>query len=249
MDLPPLDCHAHVSPDVSSRQLAQLGSAVVFAMTREPIEAAEAAKRYDDNLLWCCGAHPAFVAGGGEVDLDQFTRRSKRFAVVGEIGLDRRSGNLERQKQVLAGILDRIQNEPVLVSIHSSGSSSEIVELLRRRPRQGLILHWFSGRPAEVDQLLSIGCYFSVNTAMRRELLKAVPLDRLLPETDFPVARKRTGARPGDTAQLEILLGEIHQAQPLELRRQFYRNLRRISIETGAIDRMPAHLSDKLLAA
>lgn len=249
MELPLLDCHAHVSPSVTDRQLAQLGQAIVFTMTREPAEAVEATRRYDSNLLWGCGAHPSFVARNGSVDLDQFARRTKRFAVVGEIGLDRRSGNLQLQQEVFSGILDHIRDEPVLLSLHSAGCTAETLQILRQHRRPGVIMHWFTGSPAEADELLSLGCYFSANTAMRREMLETLPLDRLLPETDYPVARKRTGAKPGDTGALESLLADIHGNDPGDVRRQFYRNLRRISVESGAIDRMPMHLSDLLLTA
>ncbi len=249
MELPPLDCHAHVSPSVTDRQLTRLGQAIVFAMTRDPEEAIEATKRCDKSLLWSCGAHPSFVARSGSIDLDQFARRTKRFAIVGEVGLDRRSGNVPLQQDVLGGILDRVQDEPVLVSLHSAGCTSEMLQILRERRRPGLIMHWFTGSQAEADELLSLGCYFSVNTAMRREMLQELPRDRILPETDYPVARKRTGVRPGDTEALETLLAEIHGTQPEEMRRQFYRNLRRISVETGAIDRMSTHVSDLLLTA
>ena len=249
MELPPLDCHAHVSPGVTDRQLAQLGPAIVFAMTREPSEAAEATRRFDSSLLWSCGAHPSFVARGGSVDLDQFSRCTKRFAVVGEIGLDRRSGNLQLQQEVLSGILDHVRDEPVLLSVHSTGCTSETLRILSHHRRTGVIMHWFTGTRAEADELLAIGCYFSVNTAMRREILEAVPRDRMLPETDYPVARKRTGSKPGDTEALESVLAEIHGTDPGSVRRQFYRNLRRVSVETGAVDRMPTHVSNLLLLA
>lgn len=249
MALPSLDCHAHLSPSVTDRQLSQLGTAIVFAMTREPAEAAEATRRRDHNILWGCGAHPSYVARGGAVDVDQFAHRAKGFAIVGEIGLDRRSGNLLHQAEVFSALLDRLKDEPVLMSVHSAGCTAEIAKILEQHRPQGVIMHWFTGRAREADELLSLGCYFSVNTAMRRETLAALPVDRLLPETDFPVARRRTGSKPGDTGQLETLLAEIHGSDPAHVRRQFYRNLRRISVETGAIDRMPMHMTDLLLAA
>lgn len=77
------------------------------------------------------------MAGGGEVDVEQFARSAQRFAVVGEVGLDRRSGNLDRQAAVFAAILDALRGEPVLLSVHSAGCSSEVVELIRRSRRLG----------------------------------------------------------------------------------------------------------------
>jgi len=38
-ELPPLDCHAHIAPDVTASQLDGLGSALIFAVTRSLDEA------------------------------------------------------------------------------------------------------------------------------------------------------------------------------------------------------------------
>lgn len=249
MDLPPLDCHAHISIDVTERQLGNLGNAVIFGMTRSPAEAFEATQRYDKNVVWACGAHPAFVASGGEVSLDQFARRVDQFALVGEVGLDRRSGNLERQIELFKGLLDRVEKLSVLVSIHSAGCSSEIVQELAPRDNNGSILHWFTGTIGEAAQLVRSGCYFSVNSVMKRSILETLPLERVLPETDFPVANKRTGSKPGDTRSIEAILAEIHNRDQREIRNQLYRNLRRISVASGAIDRMPVHLVELLMLA
>lgn len=249
MNFPPLDCHAHISVGVTNPQVKALGDAIIFGMTRNPSEAGDATKRYDPNILWGCGAHPAFVAGGGEVSMEQLERRAKRFAVIGEIGLDRRSGNLPRQEQVFEQLLETMSGEPVLLSVHSAGCSREVIAILRHTENLGVLMHWFTGTPEDVVQLLDFGCYFSVNAAMPRSLLQCIPLDRVLPETDFPVARKRTGSKPGDTDSIERTLAEIHGLRQGHIRGQFYRNLRRVSVETGAIDRMPSHLVDRLMLA
>lgn len=249
MDLPAIDAHAHIDTTVTARQLGALGSAIILAMTREPAEAAAALRRNDRNILWACGAHPAYVAKGGDVDLAQFARRVSGFAVVGEVGIDRRSGNVDRQTEVFVALLDAIRDEPVLVSVHSAGCTAEVLEVVRSYSRPGLIAHWFNGTHEQAAELVSLGCYFSVNTVMRREILDALPLDHVLPETDFPVARRRTGARPGDVQPIERLLCDMHDLTRESLRRQMLRNLRRISLSSGALDRMPLHVAEQLLMA
>jgi TatD DNase family protein len=251
MNLPPLDCHAHISVGVTDRQLAALNPSIVFAMTRSPDEAFEATQRYDRNVLWACGAHPAYIATGGEFEIETFARRAKRFALIGEVGLDRRSGNLERQRDVFDSILRFAIDQPVLVSVHSAGCSVDVVKSIERLGEvpQGLIMHWFSGSTEEAKRLVRLGSYFSVNTAMRDEVLAVLPLERLLPETDFPVARKKTGAQPGDTGALESKIGALAGLSPEQVRSQFYKNLRRIAMGSGAIDRMPSHLVEMLLLA
>lgn len=248
MSLPTLDCHAHVSASVTDSQIRALGNTIVFAMAREPSEADDAAHRRDRNIIWSCGAHPAYVASQGNFDIDKFAHRSSQVAVVGEIGLDRRSGKLSRQEEVLDSIFSRLRSEPLLFSIHSSGCTEETIDLLIRHRPKGPIIHWFSGEPKDVDRFLTLGCYFSVNSAMRQEILSAIPFDRVLPETDFPATRNRTGKRPGDTLQVEYMLANIYGVEPPKVRHQVYRNLRRVSLSSGAIDRMTPYVADLLLA-
>ncbi len=54
-----------------------------------------------------------------------------------------------------------------------------------------IIFHWFSGSSAQLKRARDLGCFFSVNAFMLqtkrgREYAKAIPLDRLLIETDLP---------------------------------------------------------------
>jgi TatD DNase family protein len=168
---------------------------------------------------------------------------------VGEVGLDRRAGKLQDQIRVLRAVFSAISGEPVLVSVHSAGCTAEIVELVREMPHPGIILHWFLGSAEVVRRAVAAGCYFSVNGAMSDEALRQIPLDRMLPETDFPsTVRSGGGSRPADTAHLEHRLAEL-LSQPVErLRWSWYRNLRAVALASGALERLPATLADQLLA-
>ena len=245
--LPLLDCHAHIAPDVTSRQLARLGSAIIFAVTRSPAEATKVSSRLDRHVVWGCGLHPSFVAKGGDADLSTFLRQLHHFAFVGEVGLDRRSGHIERQTQVLAQVLEAVAGQPVLLSLHSNGCVDELLDLLEAHPHDGYVLHRFVGDELQLERALGLRCYFSVNIAMPDELLARIPLDRLLPETDYPALRRSKGGLPGDTQRLEANIARLLGLEILEVRRAWYRNLRKISLSTGAIDRMPRDLADLLV--
>lgn len=247
--LPPLDCHAHLSTRVTAEQLSRLGSALILAMTRNPTEAVEATRRWDRRIIWACGAHPSQVAKGLGVDAPLFAKRAEKFAIVGEIGLDRRSGALSLQVETFDRLLQVLREQPVLMSIHSSGCTLEVGALLEKHRPPGAIMHWFTGRPEQVRQFLDLGCYFSTNTAMADQLLASIPLDRLLPETDFPTRAKRTGTQPGDVVALEERLAALHGTSPEQMRRQFYWNFRRLAVSSGAIDRLNDYVTDLLLSA
>ncbi|MBX8785689.1 TatD family deoxyribonuclease, partial [Ochrobactrum sp. GRS2] len=53
------------------------------------------------------------------------------------------------------------------------------------------VFHWFSGSPTEARRAAKLGCMFSINDRMlhgskTQSLLKAIPLQLMLTETDGP---------------------------------------------------------------
>lgn len=245
-DLPALDCHAHIAPDVKPRQVHDLGPTVTFAMTRSLAEARHVARRTDHQLVWGLGVHPGVPAALDDYSPDTFRRAHPHFAVVGEVGLDRR-GPAPAQRAVFDSILDELQGQPVLISVHSTGRIDAVLDAVEHRPHPGLILHWFTGNPDQVARAVHLGCFFSINAAMTDENLHYVPEDRWLPETDFPSSRKRTGAaKPGHTHSLEERLAVLHDSPITDVRLRAYENLRAIAHASGALRRLPDTLATLL---
>lgn len=244
--LPPFDCHAHIAPDITKPQLDRLGGAHVFAMTRSLAEASYALTRSDSTLTWAVGAHPGRPEALARYDPRQFRCVASRFAAVGEVGLDRR-GAQRKQEQVFDDVLKACAELPVLISVHSTGRTREVVERIEQHALRGVILHWFLGTHDERARAVAAGAYFSVNTAMPAALMETLPRDRVLPETDFP-AKKVEAALPGDTHPLEIQLSAIWKEPAEVVRHTLWRNLRAISMASGAIDKVSDPLADLLLS-
>jgi TatD DNase family protein len=249
-DLPPLDCHAHIAPDVTSSQIKALRGAVVFAVTRTPAEAhAASRRRRDDRLVWGAGVHPGVPKALATFDPVRFRVSLQQTCLIGEVGLDRR-GDIERQQSVLTQILEASQDASVLLSLHSAGRTGMLLDLLADHPHPGIILHWFLGSSTERQRAIDLGAYFSVNAAMPDDILAALPLKRLLPETDFPASRARTGAsRPGHIDRLEERLALLHGIETQQVRRHFWQNLRALATRTCVLDRLPEHIADLALEA
>lgn len=224
-DLPPLDCHAHIAPDVTPAQLRTLNGAYIFAMTRTLAESSAAIRRADPTLSWGVGAHPGRADALAQWDPREFHRQLERTFLVGEVGLDRQ-GSRESQRKVFQALLELTAQAGALLSIHSTGRHLEVLDLLRQIPQKGAILHWFTAETPQVEQACDLGCYFSVNAAMTDEQLMRIPPNRLLPETDFPSSRRRTRAsKPGDIAYLEQRLSHLHSRPAGMIRASWYRNL------------------------
>ncbi len=247
--LPALDCHAHVATDVTDDQLRGLGDATVFAVTRSLDEAAAASRRTDANLVWGCGVHPGVRAAVAAFDAKAFAARLDEFALVGEVGLDRRSGHLDEQTRVFRAVLSAVREAPVLMSVHSAGCATEVTTLVEQARHPGMILHWFLGDASAVRRAADAGCYFSVNAAMSDAVLRQLPPDRLLPETDFPSTRRKGGgSRPGDVSNLERRVATLLAESAESVRWRWYRNLRSAALASGALERLPDALADRLMA-
>lgn len=244
--LPALDTHAHIAPDVTADQVAALGHAHVLAMTRTLDEAEAVRARRDAPLTWALGVHPGRPDALKAFDLDRFKGLLGSFAIVGEIGLDKR-GSLEVQTKVLGDVLRACHDAPVLVSIHSAGRVSATVDLLQAVAVHAPVLHWFLGSESDLAIAVQSGAYFSVNAAMSRDLVRAIPADRVLTESDFP-ARGTRAQRPGDVAAVEKMLAEAWGVPQDVARYRVWVNFKRLLIASGAIDRVSDALADHALS-
>jgi TatD DNase family protein len=161
-------------------------------------------------------------------ELDILAHSISETRLIGEVGLDgspQHRNYFGQQREVFARVLTTAQaiGRRVL-TIHSRRAARDTIEMIEKHttPDRVLsILHWFSGSPAEVTRAAECGCYFSINTAMLdstrgHALLKKMPLERLLTETDSPftrIADRRT--LPWDVVlvveALATLLGRTNQ--------------------------------------
>ncbi|SEB08914.1 TatD family hydrolase [Leifsonia sp. 21MFCrub1.1] len=243
-NFPALDCHAHVAHDVTKAQVNSLEGAIVFAMTRSLNEFRAASNNRQPGMVWAIGAHPGNSTSLDQWSEERFLQLAKQSPIIGEVGLDRR-GDLETQVRIFREIL--INAGASLISVHSTGRTRQVIDALEKNGHPGVILHWFLGNPDEVSRATAMGCYFSINAAMSDAQLTALPLDRVLPETDFPSSRSRTRARvPGDVLALEKTVARLTRRDVGEVRKLWYRNLRRLSLQAEVVHRLPAGLAAAL---
>lgn len=151
-----------------------------------------------ETVLPSIGLHPWYVANRSEKWKQTFERLlDSANCAVGEIGLDRWMENpdLSAQEEVFITQLRMAAERNLPVSIHCLKAWGRLDEILRREPRPaaGFLLHSYGGPLEMVRGFAELGGYFSLSgyfahprKARRREVFKAVPIDRLLLETDAP---------------------------------------------------------------
>jgi TatD DNase family protein len=151
--------------------------------------------------VWCSvGVHPHEAEKELQDDEAALIREAAHPKVVGigETGLDyyyEHSPRLPQQQNFRAHIAAARQTGlPVIV--HTRDADDDTIDILRdemeKGPFTGLI-HCFTGTQKLADAALEMGFYISVsgiatfkNSTALRDVIKTVPLERLLVETDAP---------------------------------------------------------------
>lgn len=213
----PLDAHAHVPLSVSTRELSSYAPSLILAMTGSPAMWPAASRRRDVQVAWGLGCHPGDATALRDFDESQFARAAAEAPFIGEVGLDARSSApTDLQARVFASVLRVAEVEGLLVSVHSVGRATQVLEVIERFPGANVVLHWWTGTAEETTRAIGLGCYFSINGAARAHILRMLPRDRVLPETDFPFTRStdRAAIAPGRVARPIALLAAEWQESP-----------------------------------
>jgi TatD DNase family protein len=201
-----VDSHCHLDfPDFANGREAVLERAraagVVTMLTistrLDQFPAVRAIAEADDNV-WCSvGAHPHEASEYAGITAAQLTALAQhpRVIGIGETGLDFYYGHSPRdvQEQVFRAHITASQASGLPIIVHAREADAEIASTLRQeRPPAG-VLHCFSSSRALAEAALDLGLYISISGIVTfrksdelREIVRDVPLDRLLIETDAP---------------------------------------------------------------
>lgn len=233
-------CHLDLYPDPHAIvREAERTQTYVVAVTNTPsvFQATQQLIGSSRFVRPALGLHPELaVERQGELPLFQQLLPQTRY--VGEVGLDFVSSDKQvrlTQQRVFSQILEwsHLAGDKIL-TIHSRRAEKEVVEAIGTNFRGAAILHWYSGSLAVVEQALTNGLYFSINSAMTRskrfpDLLRLIPIDRLLTETDGPFMQiGQRAALPADVAQVVSTLAAMRQSTPEEVSKLLFANLRKL---------------------
>jgi len=122
----------------------------------------------------------------------------KDFIAIGEVGLDY-YWSREFEHEQMAAFEEQVKwsvETRLPLMIHCRKAQNEMVHLLRRYEKElpGGVFHCFTGNPKEAEELLSFdkfvlgigGVATFKSSHLREDLPVAVPLDRIVLETDSP---------------------------------------------------------------
>lgn len=148
------------------------------------------------NVYGTIGIHPT--------EIDQITDNSyniiidnlnnKKIVGIGEIGLDYYwdKSKKEKQKEVFIKQLDIARRYNKAVVIHTREATNDVYEILKNYPDLKKDIHCFTGSNEMAQNFIKIGCKLGIGGVLTfknsklKDVLKEIPTEAILLETDSP---------------------------------------------------------------
>ena len=196
------------------------------------------------HIFASVGSHPDSADEVNEEVIEEYRKLCQlhpKVRAIGEIGLDYYYEDIPRETQKKAFILQmelaRELKMPVI--IHERDAHQDGMDIVRQFPDVKGVFHCYSGSAEMARQLVNMGWYIGFtgvltfkNAKKAIEAAQAIPLDRILVETDCPYMSPEPfrGKRndPSRVIYVADKLAEIRGITPEEARAITYENGKRL---------------------
>lgn len=202
------------------------------------IEMAEA----HSNIYAAVGWHPVDAVDMKDEDLDWLEELSAhpKVVAIGEMGLDYHwdKSPKEKQAEVFRKQIRLARKVKMPVIIHNREATEDILTILQEENAKevGGIMHCYNDSERYVQACLDMNFYISLggpvtfkNAKEPKEVAKAVPLDRLLIETDSPfLAPHPNRGKRNEPAYVKLVAEKIAELKDIS-----YEEVSRITTENA----------------
>ena len=186
------------------------------------------------------GLYPTILDNDQAERMEAFIRDHRSVLVaIGEVGLDywkvKEPGDKKIQRDIFGRFINLSKELDLPLNVHSRSAGRHAVSLLLDSGAIKVQMHAFDGKAAAALPAVEAGYFFSVppsvvRSRQKQKLVKRLPLDCLLVETDSPVLGPEPGTR-NEPANLQVAIkaiAEIKDLSPLEVVEQVIENTRRL---------------------
>lgn len=242
-----IDSHCHLDSPQFKKDLPQVMERarqagvtliVVPGVDLPSSRAAVALAEVHQDVVAAVGVHPhdaQTLDEEGQRELRELARQSQVVA-IGEIGLDyyRDLSPRDVQRRAFERQLELAAESNLPVIVHDRDAHDDVLAILRgyrklvfdKNQLSGLgVIHSFSGDAAMAELVLELGFYIGVsgpvsypNAEKARAVVRAVPLERLLIETDAPyLAPQAKRGKRNEPAYVRYVAEAIAAAKSLNV--------------------------------
>lgn len=202
-----------------------------------------------DFMYATCGIHPSEIPHSDEEldkeieELEKIAKQSKKVVAIGEIGLDYywNSENKEMQKNAFIKQIELANKLNLPISIHTRDAIDDTIGIIKNKVeiKNGGILHCCPFNRELVKHGLNLGLYIAFggtctfkNSKNAEEIVKMVPNDKILIETDSPyLAPEPLRGTRNDSSNLKYIVNKIadlRKASSEDIARITYQNALRV---------------------
>jgi len=209
-----IDAHAHLHAEAFHDDLPAVLAAAEMVGVRAILAVSETVADAQMNLELadrhaiirpCAGLHPTVVdVEAAEAMVGLIRAHRDRLAAIGEVGLDywivQEPERQEIQRQIFRRFIGLSNELELPLNVHSRSAGRHTIEFLREHGAKRVLLHAFDGKASAALTGVELGYYFSippsiVRSPQKQKLVRHLPLDRLLLESDAPVLGPDSTAR------------------------------------------------------
>ena len=244
-----IDTHAHMcSPSFDEDRAEVLERARAAGIERvvavgETLADAErnlSLAREHPELRVAAGLYPTVLDREQAMELIELIRRERdQIVAIGEVGLDRwkvkDEAGLEVQQEIFESMIDLAIELDLPVNVHSRSAGRQAIEVLLARGAKRVQMHAFDGRAAKAMPGVEAGFFFSVppsivRSQQKQKLVRRLPLECLLIETDSPVLGPEQGERnePANAVRSLEAIAELKETSRDEVREHVINNTQRL---------------------
>jgi TatD DNase family protein len=237
-----IDSHCHLNyqglveeqPAVLDRARAAGVELMLNISTRaSEWDAVIATAERESDVMASVGIHPHEADLHPDVHADRLAEKARHSRVVGigETGLDYYydHSDRDRQRQSFRGHIDAARRTQLPLIVHTRDAEADTFAILEEEMGKGAfpaLIHCFTGSRDFAAKMLDLGLFISIsgivtfkNARDLQETAKAVPLDRLLIETDSPflapVPHRGKTCEPAYVADTARFLADL-RGEPVE---------------------------------
>jgi TatD DNase family protein len=221
------DGHAHLAAPEFAHDLGEVLARAEDAGVRGVVAVGETLADAERNLALAgryplvrpaAGLYPTILDPGAAAAMEAFIRReAPRLTAIGEVGLDRWKVKTEAEWGLQAEIFGRFVRLAVELdlplNIHSRSAGRHALALLQGQGARRVLMHAFDGKASTALAGVRAGYYFSVppsivRSPQKQKLVRGLPLEALILETDAPVLGPDPSVR-NEPAGVAIVCREI----------------------------------------